>query len=90
MVGIGGGLPSPTVDIRLGDVVVSKPTDSFGEVVQYDFGKALQNGEFKRIGSFKPTPKILLTATSQMKAHHMRQRSQVSDIVAKSSRDAPR
>jgi nucleoside phosphorylase len=38
MVGIGGGVPSET-DLRLGDVVVSKPTGSCGGVVQYDFGK---------------------------------------------------
>jgi nucleoside phosphorylase len=29
MVGIGGGSPSAGVDIRLGDIVVSKPTDRF-------------------------------------------------------------
>jgi nucleoside phosphorylase len=33
MVGIGGGVPSITDDIRLGDVVVSKPTDVLGGVV---------------------------------------------------------
>ena len=37
MVGIGGGVPSKETDIRLGDVVVSKPTKSFGGVVQYDY-----------------------------------------------------
>lgn len=39
LVGIGGGVPSETQDIRLGDVVVSNPTDTFGGVVQYDLGK---------------------------------------------------
>src|ERR1700723_4215572 len=36
MVGIGGGVPSTNNDIRLGDIVVSKPTSGFGGVVQYD------------------------------------------------------
>lgn len=36
MVGIGGGVPSKTADIRLGDVVVSKPTGAHGRVIQYD------------------------------------------------------
>ncbi|KAH7246073.1 phosphorylase family protein [Fusarium tricinctum] len=36
MVGIGGGVPSPTHDIRLGDVVVGQPTGVYGGVVQYD------------------------------------------------------
>lgn len=40
MVGIGGGVPFPH-DIRLGDVVISKPNAnaSNGGIVQYDFGK---------------------------------------------------
>ncbi|KAL5341928.1 hypothetical protein BJX70DRAFT_395297 [Aspergillus crustosus] len=46
MVGIGGGAPSTTADIRLGDIVVSKPTDRFSGVVQNDDGKALQDGEY--------------------------------------------
>lgn len=50
MVGIGGGVPSKEADIRLGDVVVSKPTRDFGGVVQYDFGKTVENGHFERTG----------------------------------------
>src|SRR6266516_7806846 len=46
MVGIGGGVPSQDNDIRLGDVVVSKPTETFGGVIQYDFGKTVQDGNF--------------------------------------------
>src|SRR5436309_6602173 len=38
LVGIGGGSPCEDDDIRLGDVVVSKPTATFGGVVQYDMG----------------------------------------------------
>lgn len=33
MVGIGGGLPSPQNDIRLGDVIVSRPERGHGGVV---------------------------------------------------------
>ncbi|KAK2728900.1 ankyrin repeat-containing protein [Colletotrichum kahawae] len=45
MVGIGGGVPSRTHDIRLGDIVVSQPTGTNGGVVQYDRGKTVQEGE---------------------------------------------
>jgi nucleoside phosphorylase len=39
LVGIGGGIPGDNEDdIRLGDVVVSKPTATFGGVVQFDRG----------------------------------------------------
>ena len=41
MVGIGGGVPSTKNDIRLGDVVVSKPTGALGGVVRYDYGKKI-------------------------------------------------
>jgi nucleoside phosphorylase len=40
IIGIGGGVPSKEADIRLRDVVVSQPYAEYGEVVQYDFGKA--------------------------------------------------
>ncbi|KAL6229283.1 nucleoside phosphorylase domain-containing protein [Aspergillus navahoensis] len=42
MVGIGGGVPgNEKNDIRLGDVVVSKPGPRHSGVVQYDYGKAV-------------------------------------------------
>jgi hypothetical protein len=33
MVCIGGGVPSGNTDIRLGDIVVSQPSDTFGGVI---------------------------------------------------------
>src|SRR6266516_4186959 len=72
MVGIGGGVPSANDDIRLGDVVVSKPTATFGGVIQYDFGKTVQNGRFKRTGSLiNRPPDIVLGAVSSLQARHM-------------------
>jgi nucleoside phosphorylase len=41
MVGIGGGVPSSGNDIRLGDIVVSKPAEISGGVIQYDFGETV-------------------------------------------------
>ncbi|KAL4927607.1 nucleoside phosphorylase domain-containing protein [Aspergillus undulatus] len=66
MVCIGGGVPIPSSghDIRLGDVVVSKPTESCGGVVQYDLGKALQGSFFEQIGSLNHPPQVLLTHMS--------------------------
>src|SRR5271154_856157 len=46
MVGIGGGVPSEDHDIRLGDVVVSKPGKHNGGVVQYDTGRTIAEGRF--------------------------------------------
>jgi nucleoside phosphorylase len=60
MVGIGGGAPTDDHDIRLGDVVVSQPQDGFGGVIQYDLGKKMQNGEFRRAGQLNAPPEKLL------------------------------
>ncbi|KAL4935838.1 hypothetical protein BDV06DRAFT_118514 [Aspergillus oleicola] len=68
MVGIGGGVPGCGHDVRLGDVVVSKPTGSCGGVVQYDFGKALQGGVFEQTGSLNHPPQVLLTHMSLLQA----------------------
>ncbi|PYI29747.1 purine and uridine phosphorylase [Aspergillus indologenus CBS 114.80] len=55
MVGIGGAVPSQG-DIRLGDVVVSKPTRDYGGIVQYDYGKTLSNNRFERTGMLNKPP----------------------------------
>ncbi|EPS36659.1 hypothetical protein H072_9789 [Dactylellina haptotyla CBS 200.50] len=68
MVGIGGGAPSKENDIRLGDIVVSQPTGGSGGVVQYDFGKAMENGEFVQTGSLNAPPSTLLAAVASIKA----------------------
>jgi nucleoside phosphorylase len=71
MVGIGGGAPSPDRDIRLGDVVVSQPGGSSGGVMQYDFGKTVQEGRFARTGLLNKPPEVLLTAVASLQARHM-------------------
>ncbi|KAL4910451.1 hypothetical protein BDW74DRAFT_52028 [Aspergillus multicolor] len=68
MVGIGGGAPSESNDIRLGDVVVSRPTGVYSGVVQYDLGKALQGGGFQQTGSLNHPPQLLLTHMSLLQA----------------------
>jgi nucleoside phosphorylase len=71
MVGIGGGVPSEENDIRLGDIVVSKPTGTSGGVIQYDFGKTVQDGRFTRTGSLNRPPDVLLTALANLQAKHL-------------------
>lgn len=68
MVGIGGGAPSAEHDIRLGDIVVSRPEGSHGGVIQHDVGKIRTDGKFKRVGSLNRPPKSLLNALAQMRA----------------------
>ncbi|KAH1419519.1 hypothetical protein KXX32_008710, partial [Aspergillus fumigatus] len=83
MVGIGGGVPSSHADIRLGDVVVSQPTDTSGGVIQYDLGKALSGGRFKRTGMLNRPHKVLLTALATLQAHHLTEGSQIVEFVSK-------
>jgi nucleoside phosphorylase len=83
MVGIGGGVPSKDNDVRLGDVVVSKPTGIYGGVVQYDNGKTVSGGRFQRTGTLNRPPQILLTAISQLQSRSMTENSvQISKILS--------
>ncbi|KAN0087051.1 hypothetical protein V8E54_000739 [Elaphomyces granulatus] len=68
MVGIGGGVPSTNNDIRLGDVVVSKPTGVLGGVVQYDYGKTVASGVFQQTGMMNQPPQVLLNAVARLHA----------------------
>ncbi|THX55134.1 WD40 repeat-like protein [Aureobasidium pullulans] len=70
LVGIGGGVPTTSVSglVRLGDVVVSKPTGVHSGAVQYDHGKA-EVGSFKRTGFLQPPPMVLLNAAQDLAAH---------------------
>jgi nucleoside phosphorylase len=82
LVGIGGGVPSQEADIRLGDVVISKPHQTFGGVVQYDMGKALSSG-FERTGLLNSPPTVLLNALAILRAKHMRGRHRLTEYLSK-------
>ncbi|KAK5071394.1 hypothetical protein LTR70_010588 [Exophiala xenobiotica] len=68
MVGIGGGIPNlhKGLDIRLGDVVISQPDETFGEWSRF----------------LKPPPTILLAALSTLQAEHDLEDSKVPTILA--------
>lgn len=82
MVGIGGGVPSSNPDIRLGDIVVSQPTDTSGGVIQYDLGKVLSGGLFQRTGMLNRPPKVLLTALATLQAYHLTEDSRVVEFIS--------
>ncbi|KAI7974975.1 hypothetical protein EIK77_002755 [Talaromyces pinophilus] len=68
MVGIGGGVPGKNNDIRLGDVVVSKPAGQHGGVIQYDYEKTVTWGKLEPTGASNKPPQTLLTHMSQLEA----------------------
>ena len=82
MVGIGGDVPGQYADIRLGDVVVSKPTGDFGGVVQYDFGKTVAQGVFERTGRLNRPPQILLTAVARLQVDGMVEASRIPEFLS--------
>lgn len=87
LVGIGGGVPDAEheddcVDIRLGDVVVSKPTSRFGGVVQYDLGKHIADGGFEPTGLLNKPPALLRSKVEQLAADHRMQGSKISHIIS--------
>jgi hypothetical protein len=49
MVGIKGGVPGKGHNIRLSNVVVSKPAGKYSGVIQYNYSKAIQDSQFKAI-----------------------------------------
>ncbi|KAJ5168169.1 uncharacterized protein N7482_003763 [Penicillium canariense] len=73
LVGIGGGVPTTTDNgmIRLGDVVVSKPSGEHSGVLQYDHGKA-EVARFIRTGALAPPPALLLSAAQALAAQRAR------------------
>ena len=81
MVGIGGGVPSADHDIRLGDVVVSKPGPQNGGVVQYDFGKTMAKAQFVHSGLLNSPPPILLAALNTLQAEHELNGNRLADYL---------
>lgn len=88
MVGIGSGIPADDNDIRLGDVVVSKPEGTFGGVRQYDCGKATARG-FEECGALNSPPRVLLNAMSKLQSKHEMTGSTIPSILEAMYKDYP-
>ncbi|GMG37472.1 unnamed protein product [Aspergillus oryzae] len=81
MVGVGGGAPLSGADVRLGDVVVSMPTEKYGGVIQYDYGKMCY-GHLEPMGLLnKPSP-LLLTVLSKMRSSYLLPETKTKQIVS--------
>jgi len=90
LVGIGGGIPGDDEDdIRLGDVVVSKPTATFGGVVQFDRGKIHSNGQFERTGTLKKPPAVLMANMQRLEAQHRRIDNQIPKYLSEMLKSFP-
>jgi hypothetical protein len=89
MVGVGGGVWSKKVDVRLGDVVVSQPEGIYGGVVQWDFGK-IESGCFIRTGSLNKPPRPLLNAVQDLQTRHITDGDELAEHLPKLVQNKPR
>jgi nucleoside phosphorylase len=90
LVGIGGGIPRPGRDIRLGDVVVSQPDGKSGGVIQYDLGKAKTDSIWERKGSLNMPPTVLLSALARLQAEHELEDLQTAQLLEAMTTKFPR
>ena len=78
--GIGGAVPSSEHDIRLGDVVVSKPNDVMGGVVHWDHGKDTVDGLVRK-GTLNKPPGLLRGAIEELDIRTQLGRSTLSENI---------
>ncbi|GKU10651.1 unnamed protein product [Fusarium langsethiae] len=90
MVGIGGGAPSNKHDIRLGDIVVGATREGNSGVLQYDFGKAIQNQPLEMTGFMNQAPNILRTAISGLRARHEIDGHSIQEAIEQALAKKPR
>ncbi|KAJ1328910.1 ankyrin repeat domain-containing protein 50 [Microdochium nivale] len=73
MVGIGAGIPSDQLDIRLGDIAIGTPRDNHPGVVQYDLGK-YEDSAFTLKGTLSKPPRILMGAIRSLEGDELRRK----------------
>ncbi|KAM0518974.1 hypothetical protein ACHAPE_003965 [Trichoderma viride] len=81
MVGIGGGAPSESHDIRLGDIVVGTPSNGNSGLFQYDFGKNIQGQPYQTTGVLNRPPTALLTALAGLQSRYERNGHMLEEAV---------
>ncbi|KAI0115923.1 hypothetical protein GGR51DRAFT_368392 [Nemania sp. FL0031] len=90
LVGIAGGIPSNTTDIRLGDVVVGVPQGTHPGVIQLGRGKDLEQNGFQRTGSLNRPPTSLLSTVASMTADSQHCSLQLNNIIRTVEESGPK
>lgn len=90
MVGVSGGAPSEKHDIRLGDVVISSPHNGSGGVLQYDFGKAIQDAAFQQTGFLNQPPTVLRAAVAALEIKYELEGHQLEHNINEAIEKNPR
>lgn len=86
-VGIAGGVPSTKADIRLGDIVVNRPTANDPSTLAHDTKKGLTDDQTLTTKTSSKPSNLLLTATGRVETNAILGKSQIprhiTDIVQK-------
>lgn len=83
---LAGGIPS---EVRLGNVVISTPVGTFPGVVQWDMGRANQDG-FERSGALNNPPLSLMGAISKLETAHELVGTRVPEFLEEMPQKWPR
>jgi len=87
LVGIAGGIPSAQHDIRLGDIVISKPEGILSGVVQYDFGKVRDGDLFVRTGNLAKPPPVVLNGLASLQTQYELGKGRIAQCLQKLFQD---
>ncbi|GJN85888.1 hypothetical protein PLIIFM63780_009462 [Purpureocillium lilacinum] len=87
LVGIAGGIPSAQHDIRLGDIVISKPEGILSGVVQYDFGKVRDGDLFVRTGNLAKPPPVVLNGLASLQTQYELGKGRITQCLQKLFQD---
>jgi nucleoside phosphorylase len=80
-------------DVRLGDVVVSKPDGTTGGVIQVDLVKATRDGGgevLQRKGFLNSPPMALRTALTKIRSDHAIENSQIQALLSQAFKRRPK
>lgn len=88
LVGIGGGVPSAKHDVRLGDVVISRPGNAYGGVAFYDAAK-MTDGGLTPTGHLNRPPDVLRNAVTYLEAQRLRGDRTFEALLAQMSANEP-
>ena len=103
LVGIGAGVPGERMnkgnssisqpDIRLGDVVVSRPDGTSGGIIQVDLVKATSSSDgevLQRKGFLNSPPMALRTALAKIRSDHEIEDSQIQALLSQAFKRRPK
>lgn len=79
-----------SIDIRLGDVVISSPGNGHGGVYQYDYGKTVQDQTFQHTGFLNRPPDVVLSAVGVLESTYDRNGHSIETNIETILGGAPR